>query len=93
MFESFQKEILHIDDIVVYLKNERTGSSTIRKCKFVGMITGFTKYKVKIMQFSKPDQFVTPEEIVQYGEVEVYSDDIVSVIISKARGDYGCDTN
>ena len=90
MFEDFQKETLHIDDVVVYLKNERTGSSTIRKCKFVGIITGFTKQKVKIIQFSKPDQFVTPEEIHHYGEVEIYPDDVICVIISKVRGDYGC---
>ena len=90
MFEDFQKETLHIDDIVVYLKNTRTGSSTVRKCKFVGLITGFTKSKVKIMQLSKEDQWVYPEEICFYGEVEVCPDDVISVIVSKARGDYGC---
>ena len=93
MFEDFQKETLHIDDVVVYLKNTRTGSSTVRKCKFVGLIIGFTKSKVKIMQLSKEDQWVYPEEICLYGEVEVCPDDVVSVIVSKVRGDCGCDTN
>ena len=35
MFKCFVEETLHIDDVVVYLKNIRTGSSTIKKCKFV----------------------------------------------------------
>ena len=76
-FESFMKDPLHKDDIVVYLKNTRTGSSTIRKCLFVGQITGFTKTKVKIMQLSKEDQGVYPEEIYPYGEVTVYPDDVI----------------
>ena len=78
--ENFIKEPLHIDDIVVYLRNERTGSSTIRKCKFVGLVTGFTKSKVKIMQLSKEDQWVYPDEIHMYGEVEVYPDDVICIM-------------
>ena len=80
---SFTKESLHIDDVVVYLKNERTGSSTIRKCKFIGQIVGFTDTKVKIRRFSPPDVFVTPEEIQDYGEVSVSPDEVVDIIISK----------
>lgn len=83
MHQTFTKEPLHIDDVVVYLKNERTGSSTIRKCKFIGQVIDFDRTRVKIRQFSKADQFVTPEEIQDYGEVMVYPHEIVNIIISK----------
>ena len=94
MHFTFTKEPLHIDDIVVYLKNERTGSSTIRKCKFIGQVIGFDKTRVKIKQFSKEDQFVTPEECKDYGEVLVYPHEIVNIIISKHykyKIDVGCE--
>ena len=84
MHTTFTKEPLNIDDVVVYLKNERTGSSTIRKCKFIGQVIDFDKTRVKIRQFSKADQFVTPEEIQDYGEVLVYPHEIVHIIISKS---------
>ena len=87
MHFTFTKEPLHIDDVVVYLKNERTGSSTVRKCKFVGQITGFTKTKVEIKRLSPPDTFVTPDEIKDFGVDTVYSDDVVYVIISKYEED------
>lgn len=77
IFVSFIKDPLHIDDVVVYLKNTRTGSSTIRKCVFVGQITGFTKSKVKILQLSKEDQWVYPEEVYPYGEVKVYPEEVI----------------
>lgn len=88
--ESFIKEQLYAEDIVVYLKNERTGSSTIRKCKFIGCIQGFTKSKVKIAQLSGADEWVTPDTMRFQGMVDVYPDDIIHVIISKVRGEYGC---
>ena len=81
--KGFTGEILNIDDIVVYLRNERTGSSTIRKCKFIGQIVGFTNTKVKICSLSPPDIFVTPEETQNYGEVSVSPDEVVGIIISK----------
>ena len=87
MRSTFTKEPLYIDDIVVYLRNERTGSSTIRKCKFIGQVTGFTNTKVNIRQLSKADQFVTPEECADYGEVSIYSKDIVHVLISRHQLD------
>ena len=87
MHSTFTKEPLHIDDVVVYLKNERTGSSTVRKCKFVGQITGFTKTKVEIHRFSPPDTFVTPDEIQDLGVDTVCSDDVVHIIISKYQED------
>ena len=84
---SFTKDSLHVDDIVVYLKNERTGSSTIRKCKFIGQIIDFTNTRVKIQRFSQPDIFVTPEECKDFGIDTVYSDDVVHVIISRHQLD------
>lgn len=86
MHSTFTSDLLYVDDIVVYLKNERTGSSTIRKCKFIGQIIDFTNTKVKIMRLSPPDKFVTPEECKDYGVDTVYPDDIVHVIISKHGG-------
>lgn len=80
---TFTKEPLHIDDVVVYLKNERTGSSTIRKCKFIGHITGFTDTKVNIHRLSPPDMFVHPNEIQDFGTDTVCPDDVVNIIISK----------
>lgn len=84
---NFTREPLHIDDVVVYLKNERTGSSTIRKCKFLGQVAGFTKTKVEIHRLSPPDTFVTPDEIQDLGIDTVCSDDVVYIIISKYQED------
>lgn len=83
MSKTFTKEPLHEEDIVVYLKNEKTGSSTTRKCKFIGVVLGFTGTKVKIRQLSKADQFITPDEIEDYGEVSIYPEDVVHILISK----------
>lgn len=87
MYSVFANETLHIDDIVVYLKNERTGSSTVRKCKFVGQIVGFTTTKVEICRFSQPDTFVTPDQIQDLGVDTVHPDDVVHIIISKHQED------
>ena len=84
---TFTKEPLHIDDVVVYLKNERTGSSTIRKCKFIGQVTGFTNTKVEIKRLSPPDTFVTPDEIQDLGVDTVCPDDVVYIVISKYQED------
>lgn len=87
MHSTFTKEPLHIDDMVVYLKNERTGSSTVRKCKFLGQITGFTNTKVEIKRLSPADTFVTPDEIQELGVDTVYPDDVVCIICSKYQED------
>ena len=87
MHFTFTKEPLHIDDVVVYLKNERTGSSTIRKCKFLGQVTGFTNTKVEIKRLSPPDTFVTPDEVQDLGIDTIYPDDVVYIIISKYQED------
>ena len=88
MHNTFTKELLHIDDVVVYLKNERTGSSTIRKCKFIGQVVGFKKAKVEIRRLSPPDTFVAPDQIQDLGIDTVYPDDVVYIIISKYLDDY-----
>ena len=85
MHSTFTKEQLHMDDVVVYLKNERTGSSTIRKCKFIGQIDSFTDKKVWIKRLSPPDTFVTPEECEGYCIDAIYPDDVVHIIISKHK--------
>lgn len=85
---TFTKDPLHIDDIVVYLKNERTGSSTIRKCKFIGQIIEFSKIKVKIKRFSPPDTFVHIDEIQDFNIDIICPDDVVHIIISKHTEDY-----
>lgn len=77
---SFTKEPLHVNDIVVFLRNERTGSSTSRKCKFVGQIIRFTDKKVRIEKLSNSDEFVTPSECKNYGRVNVLPDDIICVL-------------
>ena len=80
---TFSNDLLHEDDFVVYLKNERTGSSTTRKCKFVGVIVGFTDTKVKIQQLAKADHFPNVDELYYYGEVSVHPDDIVHILHSR----------
>jgi hypothetical protein len=87
MHSTFTKEPLHIDDVVVYLKNERTGSSTTRKCKFIGHIVGFTDTKARIHRLSPPDTFVTPDELQDLGIDTIYPDDVVCIVISKYQED------
>ena len=71
--ETFTRETIHIDDIVVYLYKTITSG----KFKFIGQVTGFTDTKVVIRQLSKADQFVTPKE------VKINPSDVVHIIISR----------
>ena len=71
---AFTGQILHIDDVVVYLKDG---------CKFIGQITEFIDTKVKIRRLSPPNTFVTPDKTQDYGEVSVSPDDVVDIIISR----------
>lgn len=80
MFNTFTLETININDIVVYLKTVGTGSSTHRKCKFIGQVKGFTAKKVKIRRLSPPDKFVTPNECKDYGLDCIYPEDIVHII-------------
>lgn len=79
MHSTFTLDPLYEDDIVVYL--HKTISSG--QYKFIGQIVGFTDDKVIIRQLSRANQFVTPEECVDYGEVSVDPNDVVHVIISR----------
>ena len=66
MIDFVGKEI-HIGDSVVYLKNVRTGSSTIRKCMFRGIVSGETNCKIKIhpLDYNKPPyETIYPEDVV-----------------------------
>lgn len=92
MLYTFTKEPLHIDDIVVYLKNENTYRNMTRKCKFIGQVVGFTAATVKIKQLSPRDKFVTPEECNDYGDVSVYPRDVIYVIVSKYKEDSHANT-
>ena len=71
---SFTRQVLDIDDIVVYLKDG---------CKFIGQIVEFVDTKVQIRRLSPPNTFVTPDKTQDYGEVSVSPDDVVHIIISK----------
>lgn len=74
LMRSFTRQVLDIDDIVVYLKDG---------CKFIGQIVGFVDTKVKIRRLSPPNTFVTPDKTQDYGEVSVSPDDVVNIIISR----------
>ena len=80
MFYTFTEDPIHTNDIVVFLRNHRTGSRTPRKCKFIGLVTGFTNEMVKIKRLSWPDEFVEPNECVDFGEVRAYPEDVVHII-------------
>lgn len=87
MFNTFTGERINIDDVVIYLRTVRTGSSTSRKCKFVGHVEGFTAKKVNIRRLSPPDKFVTPKECRYYGLDCIYTEDVVHIIIISLGGD------
>ncbi len=48
MAETYLGQTVNVGDEVVYLKNLRTGSSTIRKCKCIGEILEIKKNTVTI---------------------------------------------
>ena len=73
---SFTRQLLNIDDIVVYFTDG---------CKFIGQIVGFVDTKVKIRRLSPPNTFVTPDKTQDYGEVSINPDDVVGIIISKSN--------
>ena len=58
------------DDIVFYLKNRRTGSSTIRKCKNIGKVIEQKKDKIKVQCLkSETTQDVNKTEYVYLYDV------------------------
>ena len=46
--QTFLGQSLEIGDEVVYLKNLRTGSSTIRKCKCIGVVQKIKRQNIDI---------------------------------------------
>ena len=74
MANTFLGQMICVGDEVVYLKNLRTGSSTIRKCKCIGEILGIKKNMVTIR--------VMEQEYCRYPEDEhkVDSSDIICIL-------------
>lgn len=76
----FLRNEIHIGDFCVYIKNERTGSSTTRKIMKSGFIKRFTKKKIVF-----EDATVFPEDVVVVNNMfiqevyELYSDSIIVV--------------
>lgn len=59
--KDFLHREIHIGDFCVYIKNERTGSSTVRKILKYGNVHSFTKQKVILF----PDnEKIFPSEVV-----------------------------
>lgn len=76
----FIGEKLSIGDTVVYLRNYRTGSSTVRPCKFVGVITDFAKTKVCIDERTIYDHFIDPTNANSFGIVKIHPCDIICIL-------------
>jgi len=74
MAETFLGQFVTVGDEVVYLKNLRTGSSTIRKCKCIGKIVEIKKDMVTIQCME--------QEYCRYPESEhkVNSKDIICIL-------------
>lgn len=74
MAETFLGQTVSVGDEVVYLKNLRTGSSTIRKCKCIGEILGIKKDMVTI-RCMEQEYCRHPES-----EHKVNSNDIICIL-------------
>ncbi|MBC5648483.1 hypothetical protein [Christensenella tenuis] len=70
---------LNIGDECVYLQNKRTGSSSIRKCKFKGHIIGFTR-KLVVVRCSASEF-----ELEVGNETKVYPDDVIKIVAPVVR--------
>lgn len=47
MFKDFRGKELKVGNSCAYIKNVRTGTSTIRKKMFEGKISGFSEHKIR----------------------------------------------
>lgn len=64
--KDFLNNELKNDDEVIYIKNMRTGSSTVRNVLFKGKIIGFTPKSVRILsQYTNEYFCVGNEDLVQ----------------------------
>lgn len=71
---------LNIGDECVYFQNKRTGSSTIRKCKFKGHIIGFTRKLIVVRCFA--GEF----ESKVGSETKVHPDDVIKIVAPAVHG-------
>lgn len=68
--KDFLNNELKINDEVIYIKNMRTGSSTVRKVLFKGKIIGFTFKSVRILsQYTREYFCVGNEDLVHPTDV------------------------
>lgn len=74
MAETYLGQTVIVGDEVVYLKNLRTGSSTIRKCKCIGEILAIKKNMVTI-RCMRQEYSRYPED-----EHKVDSSDIICIL-------------
>lgn len=74
MADTFLGQTVSVGDEIVYLKNLRTGSSTIRKCKCIGEVLEIKKDMVTI-QCLEQEYCRHPES-----EHKVNSNDIICIL-------------
>ena len=78
MAETYLGQPVNICDEVVYLKNLRTGSSTIRKCKCIGIVRKIKGQNVDIECLN-----AEPSYFKEVSEVHRVVDDEVICILGK----------
>lgn len=61
----FNHKTLNIGDKLVFLFNERTGSSTFRKCLHRGEVVGFTNCKVRLREEHGWECLIYPCDIIK----------------------------
>ena len=74
---AFNNDKIEIGKKYIYLKNERTGSSTIRKLKMVGEVVAFKGQKVTLKRLICPEK--TEWENIGCEE-SVFADDVICSI-------------
>ena len=76
MAETFIGQPVNVADVVVYLKNLRTGSSTIRKCKCIGVVKKTKGKNVDIVCLKTEKTYFD-----EVGEVhKVVGDEIICIL-------------
>lgn len=71
---AFNTDAIEVGKKYIYLKNERTGSSTIRKVKMVGEVVAFKNQKVILKRLISPEKI----EWERIGcEDSVFADDVI----------------
>lgn len=70
--KDFENKDIKINDEVIYIQNIHTGSSSIRKCMFKGIVTEILDKKVLI----KPIYSNEFKNIGNWDNVKIYSKDV-----------------